>query len=66
MADEISEIVVMFLQQRCHLTETGDLGAPQIVGDDAGRDIDAVEHIADVVQDRGGDLGHAGIARGRA
>ena len=37
---------------------------PHALRDQAGRDVDAVQDVADVVQDVGRDLGHAGFARG--
>ena len=47
--------------------DAGDVFQPallQFVGDQADGDIDAVEDVADVVQDAGGHLGHAGQPRG--
>ena len=44
--------------------QTGDLGEAQGVFEQVGGNVDAVEHVADVVQHAGSDLGHAGLAGG--
>ena len=43
------------------MTRFGDFGMADSVGDQGTGDVDAVKDVADVVQDAGGDLGHAGL-----
>jgi len=58
-----AEVSLMLVQQRHQPGEAGDLRLADLLGHERSRDIDAVQHIADVVQDAGRDLGHAGFAR---
>src|ERR1051326_7974052 len=44
--------------------QAGDPGFFEDVGDEGGGDVDAVEDVAHVVEDSGGDLGHARVAGG--
>ena len=52
------------VQQSADLSEPGALGFLDALREETRRDIDAVEHIADVVQYVGRHLGHAGVPRG--
>ena len=54
----------MFLEQGHGLAQIGDIGFFGVVNQKSGGDIDAVEDVADVVQDAGGHFGHAGLAGG--
>ena len=61
---EFAEVAVLLAQHGGGAAQIGELGLPQPVADEGGGDADAVEHVADVVQDAGGHFGHAGLARG--
>ena len=52
----------MLGEDRRDLPEPGALGLRDALRDQAGRDIHAVQHVADVVQHVGGHFGHAGLA----
>ena len=54
----------MVVQQLARFHEVGYFRFPDLVHHESGRDIDAVQHVADVVQHAGGDLRLAGLARG--
>ncbi len=54
----------MLAQERSDPFQSGALRFPDALGDHARRNVDAVEHVADVVQDVRGDLGHARLPRG--
>ena len=58
-----AEIGGVFVHQCDNLGKVGDSGLLQIVGHEGGGDIDAVEHVADVVEHAGGHLSHARLAR---
>lgn len=62
--DEIAEVVGVIAHHRGELAEVVRPGFLHLVGNDGDGDIDAVEDVADVVEDAGGDLGHAGLAGG--
>ena len=42
--------------------DDGTTAGVQVIGEQGGGDVDAVEHVADVVEHRGGDLGLPGLA----
>ena len=62
--EEAGEVGLVLLEEAAELDEAGHFRAAQLLADEGGGDVDAVEDVADVVEDAGGDLGHAGLARG--
>src|SRR5271169_2993934 len=54
----------MLAQQGNYLSQTAHFGLLDGIDQQAGRDIDTVEDVADVMENAGGDFGHAGLARG--
>ena len=54
----------MFLQQGGDFGKIAQLGTLDILRDQSGGDVDAVEDIADVMEDVGGDFRHARHAGG--
>src|SRR5690606_4941298 len=64
VGDEVGQVVGVGGEEFAGLDEVGGFGVAEAVGDEGGGDVDAVEHVADVVQDAGGDLGHAGLVGG--
>ena len=63
---ECAEVVRMLLHQRGYLAETRGLRRLDLVGHHGRGYVDAVQHVADVVQHVGGDFGHAREPRGVA
>ena len=56
--------VRLVLAQQCDdFGQVGGLGVPEAVGQAGGGDIDAVEHVADIVQDARRHFRHAGLTR---
>ena len=49
--EEGAQVGLVLAQQRDDFGQVGGLGLPEAVGHAGGGDIDAVEHVADVVQD---------------
>ena len=62
--EEAREIARMLAEERGNPGEPRALRFLDALGDQARRDVDAVEHIADVVQHVGGHFGHARLPRG--
>src|SRR6185369_8292005 len=60
--DVLGKIFFMLLDEIDGAGEVLDGGVAEFVREDAGGDVHAVEDVADVVEDAGGDLGHAGMA----
>ncbi|MCY1300300.1 hypothetical protein D9M70_498610 [compost metagenome] len=60
---EGTEVIRVFVDQLHGLAQPLGLAGAQFAADQIGRNVDAVEHVADVVQHIGGDLGHAGLTR---
>ncbi len=58
-----AEFVVVLAQQADDFGQAGSLGLFDAIRHEAGRDIDAVEDIADVMEDVRGHFGHSGAAR---
>jgi hypothetical protein len=54
----------VLLHQAREARQLGRARGAHALGNDAGRDVDAVQDVADVVQDAVGDFRHAGAARG--
>jgi len=52
----------MFAQHGADFGEAGRFGILEAVGDETGTDVDAVEHIADVVEHTGRDFSHTRLA----
>ena len=63
VGEEIAEIGLVLLHEGHGAAEIDELRMPHLVADERVGNIHAVEHVADVVQHAGGDLGHAGLAR---
>ncbi len=59
---EAADRLTLGEHQFCRLAQTGCLCLTQLVADEVGRDVHAVEHITDVVQYTGRHLGHARAA----
>ena len=62
--EKLAEVGAAFVEEFGNLDEAFGLGLAEPGGDDAGGNVEAVEDVADVVEHAGGDLGHAGQARG--
>ncbi len=62
MVDELCEIAGVGPQDFRQCGEVGDTGLLNLVGDNGGRDVHAVQHIAHVMEDPGRYFGHAGLA----
>ena len=58
---KLRELAVLAVQHGGGAAEIADLGLAQPVTHHRGGHTHAVEHIADVVEHAGGDLGHAGL-----
>ena len=65
LGDELPGALTLLEQQGGEARDTGRLRLPDALRDETCRDVDAVQNVADVVQDIRGDFGHAGLARGR-
>ena len=63
--DELTHAGALLEQQRCQARDALGLRLSDALGDEARRYVDAVENVADIVQNVGGDLRHARFARGR-
>jgi hypothetical protein len=61
---EAPEVLTLVAHEFGQLEQLGQARPLQAVRDLPRRHVDAVQHVADVVQDPGGDLAHAGGARG--
>jgi len=62
LGQESGEVGLVLVEQRGDLGNIDGLGMAHVVADEGGRDIDAVEHVADVVEHTRGHIGHAGLA----
>ncbi len=62
--EEVREVGFVFPEESGQAGKAGHLGSPDAFRHETGGDVDAVEDIAHVVKDVGGDLRHAGQARG--
>ena len=57
------QVMLMLPHERHGLTQRSGLGLFDLLHQQTGRDIHAIEHIAHIMKNAGGDLGHAGAAR---
>ena len=64
MGEETGQVLRMGVEQGHGLAEFGPFGITNAFGKQAAGDIDAVDYIADVVQDFGGQLRLAGLTGG--
>ena len=62
--EERGQIVLVLGHHLGGFTEVGNFGFLQSLRDKGGRDIQAVEHVADIMQHAAGYFGHAGLAAG--
>jgi len=60
--DEFRGVGGVRLEQGGDVAQVAEAGVGELLVEDGGGDVDAVEDVADVVQHAGGDLGHAGGA----
>jgi len=59
---EGGQIILVFLEERGGLAQVGHAGLAHLFADDGGGDVDAIEDIADVVQDAAAHFRHASHA----
>ena len=64
LGQEAAQIGGVLLQQGGGFAHIGELGIFGLVGHERRREVDTVEHVANVMQDAGGDFGHAGLTGG--
>ena len=60
----MAQVRFVLAHQSDNLRQVGSFGFPEFVGNIKRRDVDAVEHVADVVQDTGGHFGHSSLTGG--
>ena len=60
--DERGQVVCVLLDQLYGAGQIADFRLPQAVRCQRGRNVDAIEHVADVVEHAGGDFGHSGTS----
>src|SRR5438309_1436235 len=65
LGEKLAKILAAFSNEPDASGQVGEPGLSDLVLDECGRNIDAVEDVADVMENASGHFGHAGLAGGR-